>query len=413
MGHTERRPSTPPPTCGLMTPPPTGGFGERVSFVRPQETLNTHRSQSKVKEGESISEFFDDYSESSDAKVIHDGDVSPLPLDSSSVSSKGHLFAATTATSLTPSNVENTVLDKSESPTPLITAVNTAINTATDNKPFPFLNLPASCRKTIYKHLLVIPSLVCVRQNHTAFHHEPKAFLYAEPRDLLPGISYALTQLTVDGPKSRFSKSHTTNLNILLTSKEIFTEARAVMYSMNAFEIVKPTNELSPQPDFSIRLFPPGYQRLVTSLNIKIRSFYDLDWILSGGYNVIRNYYRGLGTLTLLLELDSATKGFGRAWARKSSEKWTAYIKRLQEEMGRDLFGDKKAVSVPVWVDLRVLFSGEAYCLPVNDTEIAVTGGVRDEQAKREELRRGLVESWELFKKGGKEIGGSSKPPLC
>jgi hypothetical protein len=360
--------------------------------------LNTHRSQTKVKEGESISEFFDDYSESSNAKVIHDGDVSRLPLDSSSVSSKGDLSVITTATSLTPTDVENAVLDKPESPTPLIAAVHTAI----DNKPFPFLNLPASCRKRIYQHLLVIPSLICVRQNHTAFHHEPKAFLYAEPRDLLPGISYALTQLTVDGPKSRFSKSPTTNLNILLTNKEIFTEARAVMYSMNAFEIVKPTNELSPQPDFSIPLFPPGYQRLVTSLNIKIRSFYDLDWILSGGYNVIKNYYRGLNTLTLLLELDSATKGFGRAWARKSGEKWTAYIKRLRGEMGRDLFGDKKAGLVPVWVDLRVLFSGEAYGFSVNDNVVAVMSGMRDEREKQEELRRGLVESWELFKKGGK-----------
>jgi hypothetical protein len=181
------------------------------------------------------------------------------------------------------------------------------------------------------------------------------------------------------------------------------------MYSMNAFEIVKPTNEMTPQPDFSIHLFPSGYQRHVTQLNICIRSFYDLHWLLSGGYNVIKNYYRGLNTLTLILEIDSATKGFGREWARKKDEKWTTYIKRLQEVLAVDLFSEpkpKKAMNIPIRIELRVLFSGEAYdtsfYASITDHSSAETGDKTIEQARRAELRSALIETWELFKKGGK-----------
>lgn len=270
------------------------------------------------------------------------------------------------------------------------------------------MKLPLIIRNMVYEYVLLVPAIICVRQKHTAYHDERKAFLYAERRELLPGIAYALAQTKVDGFKTRFSRFPSINLKILRTSKEVFMEARAIMYSKSEFEIVKPTDELTPQPDFSIPLFPPGYQRIVTKLNIRIRTFYDLHWLLSGGYNAIRKYYRGLSTLTLILEMDSATKGFGRQWARKESESWVAYIKRLQGQLAGDLFrgAESKNTTIPTCLNLRVLFSGETYdgnsSALTNTTGIAMTDSIKVERVKREELRSALVETWGLFKNGGR-----------
>ena len=82
------------------------------------------------------------------------------------------------------------------------------------------------------------------------------------------------------------------------------------MYSKNNFDIVKPTDDMAPQPDFSVPLFQSGYQHFLTRLDVRVRTFYDLHWLLNGGYDFVKNYYRGLTTLTLILEPDSATKGF-------------------------------------------------------------------------------------------------------
>ena len=408
MEHSTPRPSTPPLSPGLLTPPSTGGFGKPSSFAGSQEGLHSSKRQSKSKtqEGETLTEFFEDLKEDSKVQADNDSDVSPLPLDPSSVSSHSECSAGTTRTSAVSHEPEHTVLDKIgffDSPSPSVTA-----SAAVD--PLPFMKLPLSVRNRVYEYLLVIPAIICVRQKHTAFHEEKKAFLYAERRELLPSIAFALTQAKVDGPKSRLSRFKGTNLNILRANKEVFTEARAVMYSMNSFDIVKPTNELTPQPDFSIAIFPSGYQRLATKLHIRIRTFYDLDWLLSGGYNVLKNYYRGLQTLTLILELDAATKEFGRAWARQSNEKWTVYIKRLRSELAEDLLegsGTKGATPVPVWMNLRVLFSNEAYFGssddPVETLGVAVVANMQSERVKRIELRSALMETWELFKKGGKQ----------
>ncbi|KAF2850947.1 hypothetical protein T440DRAFT_366209, partial [Plenodomus tracheiphilus IPT5] len=276
---------------------------------------------------------------------------------------------------------------------------------ATVNTPFPFMKLPLSARNLVYEHLLVVPAIICVRQNHTAYHDEEKAFLYAERRELLPGIAYALAQITVDGFKVQFSRFSTTNINILRVSSKVHTEAKAILYGRNDFEIIKPTNEQAPPPDYSARLFPSGCQRLVTKLNIRIHSFYDLHWLLSGGYNVIKNYYRGLNSLTLILEKQSTTKGFGKKWARNEGEKWTAYIQRLRDDLAHDLFGGKSSKMVkmvPTWINLRVLFSGEAYIGASRGSNADLITELMAEQLRREEVKHALVETWELFKKGSK-----------
>ncbi|CAO2651267.1 Nn.00g095640.m01.CDS01 [Neocucurbitaria sp. VM-36] len=369
MGLSIERPQT-PPSSYLITPPSTGGFDKHVQFA--DEIANiTSRHLSKVKEGESLTTFFEEPQEGSDAEL---SDIS----EEETISTENTPCTTPSSTiSVTPKSI---VLEQYR-----FASLVTAIDAPTPiTGPFPFMKLPLSIRNKIFEHLLVVPALICVRQKHTSFHDEKKAFLYAERREYLPGIAYALAQLTVDGYKTRLARFKYCNINVLRVSKEVHTEARAILYGKNAFEIVKPTNELSPPPDFSVRPFPLGCQRLITKLNIRMRSFYDLHWILSGGYNVMRNYYRGLDTLTLILEMDAANKGFGK-----------------------DIFGGtegKKAKVIPTWMDLRVLFNGESYdenlCAPHDSTN--ATGDKVIEQTKRAELKHGLVEAWELFKKGGK-----------
>jgi hypothetical protein len=248
----------------------------------------------------------------------------------------------------------------------------------------------------VYEHLLVVPALICVRQNHIISRDQDEGRLHTECRDIAPGIAYALAQLAVDGYKARFSRFARTNGNILLASKEVYLEARAVLYGKNNFEIVKPSTELSPPADFSVRLFPTGCQRLVTKLNIRILSFYDLHWLFSGGYNVIKNYYRGLHSLTLILELQSTSKGFGKRWAKKEDENSTVHVQRLETEIAHALFGaTKKTAKPPAWINLRIMFTGESYHEKLDGASATANG-----MAKHEELRSALKDAWRTLQNG-------------
>ncbi|KAF1943114.1 hypothetical protein EJ02DRAFT_453635 [Clathrospora elynae] len=390
-----KRPQTPPPSC-LLSLPPTGGSNKHVRFTETEYTNTISRRLTKTKEGEYPDAFFGCFKGgpdtelrgSSEDKSIHSTDhtVPSSPVFTTSISPK------------------SSVLKKNELFASLAIAIDAP---ATITGPLSLMKLPLSVRNEVYKILLVVRGLICVRQNHSAFHDEKKAFLYAERRELLPGISYALAQLAVGGYKIRFSRFSTTNINILCANKKVHAEAKAVLYGKNAFEIVKPTTEMCPPPDFSVRLFPSGCQCLVTKLNIRIRSFYDLHWLLNGGYNILKNYYRGLDTLTLILEMDTTNRGFGREWSRMEGEKWTVYINRLRSVLARELFRDPKSRNtkvVPIWMNLRVLFSGESYDEKAGrpDTATDITSDKVMEQTKRDELKHVLVETWELFKKGGK-----------
>ncbi|KAI4666803.1 uncharacterized protein J4E79_002843 [Alternaria viburni] len=383
MEPSVERPQTPPPSYP-MTPPSTGGMAKRVRFSNVEYLdANSNKTGRAINfdEGESPDVFFHEPEETFDTETREKSDDEGIPADS---------YTA-----------RPTALEKHDPFASLALAIDSPVS---NKEPFPFMNLPISVRNIIYTHLLVVPGIICVRQKHTVFHDEKKAFLHAERREFLPGIAYALVHLHVDGHKTRFSLVGRTNNHILRANKEVFTEAKAVLYGKNMFEVVRPTNELCPPPDYSVRLFPTGCQRLVTKLNIKIRSFYDLHWLLSGGYNVMKNYYRGLVSLTLVLEMDSTSKGFGKTWTRNGAEEeWANYVQRLRGEMAKELFKKMKVKGpdtkvVPVWMNLSVLFSGEAY-----DGNMCAVGDIGDEQrAKQDETRQGLVEAWELFKKGGK-----------
>jgi hypothetical protein len=397
MEHPTKRPQT-PPLSYLATPPSTGGTAKRVRFSNIEyldASVNDMTGRAiRFNEGESPEVFFYEPEEpfGSETREQSDGEGITSTASNSDVPSPVSVGSITT---------KPTALEKHDPFASLALAIDSPV---LNKEPFPFKELPLSVRNMVYTHLLVVPGLICVRQKHTVFHDEKKVFLYAERREFLPGISYALVQLHVDGHKTRFPLVRRTNINILRANKEVFTEAKAVLYSKNMFEIVRPTNELCPPPDYSVRLFPTGCQRLVTKLNIKIRSFYDLHWLLSGGYNVMKKYHRGLVSLTLILELDSTSKGFGKAWTRNGAEeKWENYIQRLQAEMAKELFKKMKVKGtetkiVPIWMKLRVVFSGEAY----DDSVGAVADAEDVQRAKRDEAGQGLAEAWESFKKSAK-----------
>ncbi|KAI8934844.1 hypothetical protein NX059_008523 [Plenodomus lindquistii] len=398
MNVTTKRPRTPSPTRYPLTPPSTGGSGKRVRFNDAESIIgnSTSRRGNKTREGESPDAFFKEVEEGSDVELsdINEGDSTSSSDDTATTSASSD----STATSIAS---ERSLLDKQDHFAALALALD-APTTAT--KPFQFMRLPLTIRNRVYEHLLVVPAIICVRQNHTAYHDAKRAFLYAERRELLPGIAYALAQISVDGFKVQFSRFSTSNISILRASSQVHAEAKVILYSKNDFEIIKPTTELAPPPDYSVRLFPSGCQRHVTKLNIRIHSFYDLHWLLTGGYNVIKNYYRGLTTLTLILEKQSTTKGFGKKWARKEGEKWATYVKRLQDDLAHDLFGNQKSKMtkvIPTWINLRVLFSGEAY----SEATHAIVGGLTEERLaehlRRNDVKHALVEAWELFKKGG------------
>jgi hypothetical protein len=273
------------------------------------------------------------------------------------------------------------------------------------------MKLPLSARNRIYEFLLVIPALICVRQKHTSYHNEKQAYLFAEHREFLPGIAYALPQLTVNGPKFRFARFRSTNTNILQVSKKVHAEAKALMYGGNEFEIMCPCTEFSPSPNFQVHPFPPGYQRLVHHLNIRFRAFYPLQWLVNGGYAEIKNAYRGLETLTLIFEHETTEKGFAKQARKRDGEAWVPYVHRVRDLLAMELYGRVDVgKNMPAWINLRVLFDGDRYdeALELHRGSVAIgvtigpttAGSERAvEDALRLGMKRGLAEGFELFKK--------------
>ena len=385
-------PKTPPHSVYPLTPPSTGQSIKRVRFADPGAIGSSSKRLKQQAEDDIVHELSSQIRE-----VTNDNTDCVYTSASLCIEDKSAVhFAGPSATSI---SSKKTTLERNDSFASLALAIDAPILT----KPLPFMKLPLAVRTRIYEHLVVVPAIICVRQNHTTFHREKHAFLYAKRRELRPGVAFALTQLVVDGHKSRFSQLAAANVNILRVSKQVHAEAKPIMYGKNNFEIIKPTRETAPPVDFSVRLFPPGYQCLVTKLTMRIRSFYDLSWLLDGGYNAIKSYYRGLRVLTLILQLESSSKGYGKMWSRICGEEWPDYIQRLQGLVAKELFGrsnSKKTKKIPAWIDLRVLFSGEAYeeyLIILADSTNSVEDG-SDNRAKRSELKKALSEVWTLLK---------------
>lgn len=203
----------------LLTPPSTGVFRKIVRFDidrrSPTKSKRHYLNARKDADESALVEYaeLDDSGDDSDISIenchIASDPPSPMQISLSSVSKNEALVNTS----------DELLLATPSSPVASI-----------PTSPFPFMKLPLSIRKKVYEALLVVPGLICVRQNHTSYHNEEKAFLYAETRLLLPGIAYALPQITVGGFKARFSRFRYVNAGILRVSKEIHTEAKAVMY---------------------------------------------------------------------------------------------------------------------------------------------------------------------------------------
>ena len=206
----------------LLTPPSTGDFRKAVRFELPTGSpTQSKRRRLHVKDEDefALAEYadLDDSDYFSNESVLGESSISSslekknsLNLDSSSPIDERRA----------PGDVEN----------PTSVQLAEPFVTSDVSQPFPFMKLPKVVRKKVYDFLLVVPGLICVRQNHTSYHNEEKAFLFAETRQLLPGIAYALPQIAVNKFKVRFSRFQYTNAGILRVSKEVYTEARAVMY---------------------------------------------------------------------------------------------------------------------------------------------------------------------------------------
>jgi hypothetical protein len=393
---------TPPPVLELvnsqlLTPPPTGGLGKRIRFANHTETTPSKRLCGLETLGEfGPTDFVEIQQFSDEDQEIDVSDVGSVKSRSSSPSTVSHNSSASSPR------------DKQDG----FASLALALHAPEVTEPFQYMKLPLSVRNRIYGFLLVVPALICVRQNHTVYHTDKQAFLYAEHRELLPGIAFALAQVTVAGLKCRFSRFRSTNVGILRASKQVHAEAKTVMYSQNNFEITTPSLELSPPPNFKISLFPRGYQRVVTKVNIRVRAFYLVQWLVNdNGYAELKDAYRGLETLTLIFELENTKKGFGKKMVMGTDEKWVDYVKRLYQLLAMQLYSRTNVgKNIPSWLNLQVLFDGDRYddmfdldhvgigVPPGNG--VATIGSERaEEDALRLKMKRGLTEAFELFKK--------------
>jgi hypothetical protein len=214
------RSTTPPSSLYPLTPPSTGDSHKRSSFGNTKHFNANVKRLSKLEEEELTTTFFSEVREDSNIELViftywTDNTTPPSPVSDLSIAS-----AIST-----------------EDECDHITSITIIVNTVATSEPFPLLKLPLSVRKKVYEHLLVIPALISVRQNRASLYQGKKYYLHAESRELLPGIASALAQLTVNGYKVRFSRFANTNINILLASKEVHAEAKAVLYGKNVFEI--------------------------------------------------------------------------------------------------------------------------------------------------------------------------------
>ena len=87
-------------------------------------------------------------------------------------------------------------------------------------------------------------------------------------------------------------------------------------------------------------------------------------------------------------------------------------VKRLHATITTEVFDSKKVNTLPIWLNLRVKFHGEAYDdlsePTTHNTKVDLGPGdvsptdVAKERLRRYHIKRGLPEAFELFKKGGR-----------
>ncbi|KAF2464964.1 uncharacterized protein BDR25DRAFT_296184 [Lindgomyces ingoldianus] len=258
------------------------------------------------------------------------------------------------------------------------------------------MDLPLHIKKQIYSHLLLVPGLVFMRQYSTPILHHPTPFCNINERRLEPGVAYTLTRVTAGGTTSRFWRHYLTNVAIVRTNRQVYEEARPILYGENMFEMTNLTNETSPPAQFGMHLFPWGCNVLIRKLCFRAHAIYPFAWLLNSGHIGILPIYRELESVTLIVELEAVTRGLGKALVRMDREKWVPYVQRIYKVLAMDIFGCTSVIkSIPIWIDLRVIFDGEPFI------EGLTMENERGLGIRKIEIKRAVSEAFELFKRGG------------
>jgi hypothetical protein len=381
----------------LPTPPLTGGFEKRERLALPEHhdfqpiSAISFRSQQ-------VTTSFSNVSTTVSVVSISDGDVGAFQASNSYESCMDNIPENKSSVS-TATEPFNTATSRSFATLALV------IDAFSIDQNFDFMRLPFTIRKRVYTLLLTVPALVCVRQRRTPTYNECNAYLFAEHKELLPGIAFVLTQATVRGVKARFSSSSYSNANILCVSKQIYNEAKPVLYGVNNFELANLTKETSPAVNFRVPLFPIGYQRHIKHLTVRANAIYGFQYIVkNGGHAEMKNAYRGVEDLTLILEIESIKRGYGKLLVRLDEEKWVTYVKRIHRLLQLELFDCASLCkSIPIWVNFKALFVGDIFIDKIGGVDTRDMNVSASEVDVREtQLKAAVSEAFELFKKGGK-----------
>lgn len=373
----------------LLTPPPTGGIKRRTYSLDAEDDQPMPKRLVMTKEQRPTT------SNSIDGPPEKDSDVGDGVLDSLPTGSSAH-------------SVEETIHNEDDIPVKLATSLD---ETSLPNG-ISFMKLPQKIRKRIYSLVLTVPAVICVRQNRTPFEHYPLAYSNTDEIKLLPGMSIALTQMGTFCFKSRVQSFKNFNVAILKTNSKVYSEAKKVLYGSNTFDFLNLTKETAPPAEFRIPLFPPGCARMIRSICIRSPTIYAFRWMMTSGHSELKNFYRSLECLTLVLEIDNLSKGWGKKLIRHHHEKWTVYTKRIVAYIATEIFNCVGiAKRIPPWIHLHVMFEGERYSdtFLLNRDNIRVkakgledmNGTDTDEvDAKKQDLKRAMGEAFEIFKKG-------------
>jgi len=404
-----KSPSTPPRQQGdllsLITPPPTLRSPKRLHFE--DEGMGSRPKRLVTADEVDWSLLGDD---EDDNTIRKDSDVSSIEGNNSKdqdlLSSDDEVLNSPVS-DISASSIEEDVSKKGSGTTSVHSFDPSLLPESIE-----FMKLPRKIQHKIYALLLTIPAVVCVRQNRTPHEHFPLAFSNSADIKLLPGMAMALTQTSCDGFKSRFPRFAYVNPAILRTNSKIYSEAKKVLYGCNTFDFLNLTKETAPPADFRTPIFSPGCARMVRSVCIRANAVYSFRWMVTSGHIEIKNFYRSLEVLHLVLEIESIKKGYGKKLVRLPKENWVVYVKRVVAFIAVELFGCVGiAKKVPVWINLTAVFGGDPYnnnfdlnrdiirneADKITNTKIVAQD---DEQFKKEDLKRAVSEAFELFKKG-------------
>jgi hypothetical protein len=127
---------------------------------------------------------------------------------------------------------------------------------------------------------------------------------------------------------------------------------------------------------------------------MRARALYGFRYLLhEGGYSELKNIYRNLEELTLVLEVDQIEKGIGKKLSRKELERWDYYVDRVLSILKLEIFGwAQTSKTIPAWINLKVLFPGNPYL-----------EGTEEQDLMKEFLKKAVAEAFDRLKRDGRK----------